>query len=194
MVRLNSPHTVHALLCLAENAIGPAAVRNDDILYMYSGKTVELNNTDAEGRLVLADGVAYASKHLNPDLLIDMATLTGAQMITTGAKHAGLLTPSEITEKRAIVAGKATGDLTFPFLYCPELLMAEFESKVADMKNSVKDKMNAQASCAGHFVESHIDAEYKGEWLHIDIAGPGSSKERGTGFGVALLYEIAKRF
>jgi probable aminopeptidase NPEPL1 len=62
---------------------------NDDILYMYSGKTVELNNTDAEGRLVLGDGVSYASKHLNPDILIDMATLTGAQMITTGLKHAG---------------------------------------------------------------------------------------------------------
>jgi probable aminopeptidase NPEPL1 len=68
---------VHCLLCLAENAIGPNAMRNDDILYMYSGKTVEVNNTDAEGRLVLGDGVSYASKHLNVDLIVDMATLTG---------------------------------------------------------------------------------------------------------------------
>jgi probable aminopeptidase NPEPL1 len=74
---------VHALRCLAENAIGPNAILNDGILYMYFGKTVEINNTNAEGRLVLADGVSYASKHLNPDIFIDMATLTGAQFITT---------------------------------------------------------------------------------------------------------------
>jgi probable aminopeptidase NPEPL1 len=106
----------------------------------------------------------------------------------------GILTPSETTEARAIAAGKLTGDLTFPFLYAPELLMSNFDSAVADMKNSVKDRMNAQASCAGHFVESHISPEYKGEWLHVDIAGPGSAGERGTGFGVALLYQIAKSF
>jgi probable aminopeptidase NPEPL1 len=69
--------SVYCLLCLAENAIGPNAMRNDDILYMYSGKTVEVNNTDAEGRLVLGDGVSYASKHLNVDVIVDMATLTG---------------------------------------------------------------------------------------------------------------------
>jgi probable aminopeptidase NPEPL1 len=80
----SSPHNVHALRCLAENAIGPNAILNNGILFMYFGKTVEINNTNAEGRLVLADGVSYASKHLNPDILIDMATLTGAQLISTG--------------------------------------------------------------------------------------------------------------
>lgn len=136
-------------------------MRNDDILYMYSGKTVELNNTDAEGRLVLADGVAYASQNLNVDLIIDIATLTGAQMITTGLKHAGILTSSAKLEQTAIDSGRETGDLVFPMLYAPELLMKNFESKVADMKNSVVDRMNAQASSAGHFVESHIDGKYK---------------------------------
>ncbi|KAI8907409.1 cytosol aminopeptidase family, catalytic domain-containing protein [Gorgonomyces haynaldii] len=182
----------HALLCLAENAIGKDAFKNDDILYMYSGKTVEINNTDAEGRLVLADGVSYASKHLQPDVVLDIATLTGAQLITTGIKHAGVLTPSEDTEQRLIQAGKTSGELVFPLLYAPEILKSQFDSQVADMKNSVKDRMNAQSSCAGHFVESHLDKDYKGEWVHVDIAGPSFIKERGTGFGVGLLYALAK--
>jgi len=185
---------VHALLCLAENAIGPKSFRNDDILHMYSGKTVEINNTDAEGRLVLGDGVAYASKHLSPSIIVNIATLTGAQLVTTGIVHAGVLTPSEATETKAIAAGKTTGDLVFPFLYAREILMSNFDSKVADMKNSVKDRSNAQASCAGHFVESHLDADYKGEWLHVDIAGPSFQSERATGFGTALLYQIAKDY
>ncbi|KAI8893558.1 cytosol aminopeptidase family, catalytic domain-containing protein [Globomyces pollinis-pini] len=191
-VRNQVQNNVHALLCLAENSIGPKSMRNDDILYMHSGKTVEISNTDAEGRLVLADGVSYASKELSPDLIIDIATLTGAQLITTGVKHAGLLTKSEKIEKMIVDAGKVTGDLVFPMLYAPEILMENFDSKVADMKNNVKDGMNAQSSCAGHFVESHLDANYKNDWAHIDIAGPGSKKERGTGFGVALLYHLAK--
>ena len=72
--------TLHCVLCLAENAVGPLATRPDDIHIMYSGKTVEINNTDAEGRLVLADGVSYAARDLSADIVLDMATLTGAQV------------------------------------------------------------------------------------------------------------------
>ena len=71
---------LHAVFCLAENAVGPHATRPDDIHTLYSGKTVEINNTDAEGRLVLGDGVAYARKDLKADWVVDMATLTGAQV------------------------------------------------------------------------------------------------------------------
>ncbi|KAI8896420.1 cytosol aminopeptidase family, catalytic domain-containing protein [Globomyces pollinis-pini] len=194
IVRNKVQKNVHALLCLAENAVGPDSFRNDDILYMYSKKTVEVNNTDAEGRLVLADGVAYASQHLSPSIIINMATLTGAQMICTGLKHAGILTASEKVEQMAKEAAKSTGDLVHPFVYAPELLEYIFDSPVADMKNSVSDRANAQASCAGHFIERHISEQYSNEWLHIDIAGPGSKKARGTGFGVALLYQIAKNY
>ena len=183
---------VHSLLCLAENAIGPKSFKNDDILYMYSGKTVEVNNTDAEGRLVLADGVSYASKHLNPFLIVDAATLTGAQMITTGIRHAGVLTSNEQVEQKAIKAGKVTGDLVYPMLYAKDILMSQFDSVVADMKNSVKDRLNAQSSCAGHFIESHLDENYKGDYLHVDLAGPAHIKERGTGYGASLLYQLAK--
>lgn len=102
---------VYALLCIAENAIGPNSFRNDDILTLFSGKTVEINNTDAEGRLVLGDGVAYASQKLNPDYIIDIATLTGAQLVTTGSKHAAILSPHEDLEKECIKAGVQSGDL-----------------------------------------------------------------------------------
>jgi len=78
-VKLDCPHKVTLALCIAENAIGPNAVRNDDIITLYSGKTVEINNSDADGRLVLSDGVAHVTKHIKDlHLVIDMATLTGA--------------------------------------------------------------------------------------------------------------------
>ncbi|EKX46813.1 hypothetical protein GUITHDRAFT_159587 [Guillardia theta CCMP2712] len=181
---------IHLVLCLAENAIGPNALRNDDILRMYSGLCVEINNTDAEGRLLLADGVAHACKHLSPDILIDMATLTGAQLISTGKKHAALVCNSEELENRAIMAGKKSGDLCHPLPFCPEIFKDEFKSKVADMKNSVKDRSNAQSSCAGIFIHQHLPKDFKGEWLHVDMAGPAFVDERGTGYGVGLVMAL----
>jgi len=180
---------VHALLCLAENSVGPEATRPDDILSMYSGKTVEVNNTDAEGRLVLADGVAYAVKHLSPDVIIDLATLTGAQAVSTGQRHAGIVCNDDVLEAATVAAGKRCGDLVHPLPYCPEFFRKEFHSEVADMKNSVKSRANAQSSCAAQFVAEHL-GDYSGEWLHIDLAGPAKWDERGTGFGVALLLEL----
>ena len=106
--------TLHCVLCLAENAVGPLATRPDDIHTLYSGKTVEINNTDAEGRLVLADGVAYAAKDLGCDIVLDMATLTGAQGIATGRYHASHLSNSENWESALSSAGRTSGDLTFP--------------------------------------------------------------------------------
>lgn len=190
-VELGVSKKVTCILCLAENAIGPDAFRNDDILEMYSGKTVEVNNCDAEGRLVLGDGVAHATKHIeNLNLVVDMATLTGAQLVATGKKHAGILCNTPEVETRAMAAGLHSGDLCYPLLYAPELLMDEFKSEVADMKNSVKDRSNAQTSCAGHFIEAHLDESYEGGWLHVDMAGPGTNGQRGTGYGVGLVLSL----
>ena len=193
-VRLRTPRKIRLMLCLAENAIGPKSVRNDDIITQYSGKTVEINNSDAEGRLVLSDAVAHATQHFDDsDLVVDMATLTGAQLVSTGKMHAAILTNKEELEQTAVKAGLASGDLCYPLLYAPELLKKEFNSKVADMKNSVKDRSNAQCSCAGHFIESHIDSDYiarDGGWLHVDMAGPGTKAERGTGYGVGLVLSL----
>jgi len=190
VVAASSPsQRVHALLCLAENSVGPESTRPDDILSMYSGKSVEVNNTDAEGRLVLADGVAYAVKHLNPDVIIDLATLTGAQAVSTGQRHAGIVCNDDDLEAATVAAGKRCGDLVHPLPYCPEFFRKEFHSEVADMKNSVKSRSNAQSSCAAQFVAEHL-GDYSGEWLHVDLAGPSKWDERGTGFGVALLLEL----
>lgn len=181
---------LHAVFCLAENAVGPTATRPDDIHTLYSGKTVEINNTDAEGRLVLSDGVVYASKDLGADIVLDMATLTGAQGISTGKYHAAVMTNSQEWEAACVRAGLRSGDMAHPLVYCPELHYSEFTSAVADMKNSVADRENAQSSCAGLFIGSHLGFDWPGVWVHVDIASPVHAGERATGFGVALLMAL----
>jgi probable aminopeptidase NPEPL1 len=189
--RLGATVRIHALLCLAENSVGPESVRPDDIITLYSGKTVEVNNTDAEGRLVLGDGVAYASKHLDASVIVDLATLTGAQLVSTGRRHAAIVCNDDDLEARAIAAGKRCGDLVHPLPFVPEFYRREFASKVADLKNSVKDRMNAQSSCAAQFVYEHIETDWDGAWLHVDLAGPATNgDDRGTGYGVGLLLEL----
>lgn len=183
-----------AILCLAENAIGHKAFRNDDVIRLYSGLTVEVNNTDAEGRLVLGDGVAYAAKHLNPSVIIDMATLTGAQGIATGDRHAALYCNDADLEALAIAAGRDSGDLCHGMPYAPEYYAKEFASSIADMKNSVANRSNAQVSCAGQFVGNHLGSFVDtGRWLHIDMAYPAFSGDRATGYGVALLSTLVHR-
>jgi len=183
---------VHAVLCLAENSVGPLATRPDDIHTLLSGKTVEINNTDAEGRLVLADGCCYAERNLNPSYIIDMATLTGAQGVATGKRFAALYCNDDDLEAGLIAAGKSSGDLCHPMPYAPEFFRKEFASEVADFKNSVACRTNAQVSCAGQFIGNNIEPflEKGGKWCHIDMAYPAIEKERATGFGVALLFRV----
>lgn len=177
------------LLCIAENAIGPAAYKPDDVLHMHSGKTVEINNTDAEGRLVLADGVSYAARNLKADVILDAATLTGAQMIATGNNHAAVMSNDEQLERLFVDCGRACGDLVHPLPFAPEFYRQEFASPLADMRNSVKDRNNAQTSCAGQFIFEHL-AGTEVRWGHIDLAGPAHREQRGTGFGVALFASV----
>jgi probable aminopeptidase NPEPL1 len=108
-----------------------------------------------DDRLVLGDGVAYASKHLGVKYVVNMATLTGAQGIATGKRHAAVYTNDEALETTAIAVGRSSGDLVHPLVYAPEFFQIEFKSAVADMKNSVMDRANAQPSCAGQFIGEH---------------------------------------
>ena len=179
------------LACLAENAIGPHSYRPDDILHMHSGKTVEINNTDAEGRLVLADGVSWAARVMKADLIIDAATLTGAALIATGKEVSCTVTNRAGLETLAVECGRATGDLTHPLLFAPEIMRKLLKRKVADMQNSVSDRMSAQTSAAGQFIYSHIE-ELNTPWVHIDIAGPAFRDGRGTGHGAALITEMVR--
>jgi probable aminopeptidase NPEPL1 len=187
-----SPDRVVALACLAENSVGPTSYRPDDVLTLHSGKTVEVNNTDAEGRLVVADGVSWAAREVKADVVVDAATLTGAALVCTGEAVSCTVSNREGLERLAVECGRATGDLTFPLLFVPELLKQEFASKVADMRNSVKNRMNAQSSAAGQFIYNHIE-DLDVPWLHLDIAGPAFRAGRGTGHGVVLMTEIVRR-
>lgn len=186
-VRLGFEDNLHAVFCLAENAVGPNSYRHDDIIRLYSGKTVEITNTDAEGRLVLGDGVAYACKDLKADIIVDMATLTGAQGAATGKLHAALLTNNEEWERELVNFGKSSGDLCFPVIFAPEIHFSEYNSEVADMTNSITTTTNANCSCAGLFVHSHLSSDFSGVWVHIDMAYPVTDGDRATGYGVALL-------
>ena len=116
--------------------------------------------------VVLADGVHYAARELDPEIIIDMATLTGAQLMATGKCHGALYCNNDDLEDAIVYAGKMSGDLAHPLPYCPEFYRNEFRSKVADMKNSVADRGNAQSSCAGQFIGNHIEKylEDGGKW------------------------------
>uniref|UniRef100_A0AC34FPQ9 Cytosol aminopeptidase domain-containing protein n=1 Tax=Panagrolaimus sp. ES5 TaxID=591445 RepID=A0AC34FPQ9_9BILA len=158
---------------------------------MLSGKTVEINNTDAEGRLVLADGVYYAKTKLNANVIIDMATLTGAQAYATGKLHAGVLSNCEKWENKSLKAGRVSGDLVHPFVFAPDLHFSDLDSKVADMKNTnLGSHVGPPSSNAGLFIGAHIDFAKGLSWLHFDIASPAVINERATGFGVALVSRL----
>jgi probable aminopeptidase NPEPL1 len=186
------PHRLLALVPLAENAIGPGSYRNDDIVKLHSGRTVEINNTDAEGRILLADAASHAVRTLGADVVIEAATLTGAQGVATGRRHAAVVSNVAALERLAVDVGLATGDLCHPLIFAPEIFQREFRSVVADMKNSVKDRSNAQSSCAAQFVWSHLDGA-GADWLHVDMAYPAHADELGTGFGVALMAGLVEK-
>ncbi|HIE70193.1 MAG TPA: leucyl aminopeptidase family protein, partial [Planctomycetes bacterium] len=135
------------------------------------------------------DAASYLARKYTPSVLIDAATLTGAQLMATGKNHAGIVSNEADLEAIAIAAGHRSGDHCLAMLWSPELLRAEFKSKVADMRNSVADRMNASSAAAGLFVYSHIeDCELR--WLHIDLAGPAFPDDRATGYGVGLISEV----
>ncbi|MFM1871278.1 MAG: hypothetical protein RL398_700 [Planctomycetota bacterium] len=180
------------VLCLAENAIGPNAYKPDDILTMHSGKTVEINNTDAEGRLLLADGCSWAVRKLGASTVLDAATLTGAQGVATGDAHAAVVSNDDTVEIALVEGGRHSGDLCWPLPFAPEYYRSEFASPIADMRNSVKNRSNAQVSCAAEFVHWHLDGT-DAKWGHVDLASPAFRNNRGTGFGVALLVAAVRR-
>ncbi len=183
------PVRLSLVLCMAENAIGPKAYKVDDVLTMHSGRTVEINNTDAEGRLLLADGVSYAARVLGVDTILEAATLTGAQLVATGMLHAGVVSNDAAIETLLVSAGRESGDLCHPLPFAPEIFKQEFKSAIADMRNSVKDRNNAPSSAAAQFVLNHIEDVERIRFGHVDLAGPAFPGDRATGFGVALLYK-----
>ncbi len=197
------PVNVVALMPLAENMVSSNAYRPSDILTSMAGKTVEMMNTDAEGRLVMADSLTYIQKYYNPDVLIDIATLTGAVIIALGRTVSGVLTNDDDLYNRLYNAGEYTGERVWRLpLY--EEFRSQLVSDVADIE-SVGGR-SAGTITAAIFLKEFVDADRP--WAHIDIAGtsmmeeeiaryvknPYLPKEGGTGTGTRLLYHFAESF
>jgi len=192
VAELGLPAKVTAWLCLAENMPSGTAQRPEDVLTMYGGRTVEVLNTDAEGRLVLADGLAAASEE-SPDAIIDIATLTGAQLIGLGTRVSGVMGDDGVRDAIKAAADRA-GELFWP-MPLPEELRPSLESQVADIAN-IGERNGGMMTAAVFLREfvGQVDGE-KIPWAHLDIAGPafnegspyGYTPKAGTGVGVRTL-------
>ncbi len=188
------PVRVVALAAVTENMPGGSATRPGDILRMRSGKTVEVDNTDAEGRLVLADALSYAGK-FRPDVLIDYATLTGAVLIALGNECAGLMSSDDGLAGELMAAGEATGERLWRLPLWDEY-RENLKSEWADMKNT--GGRSAGTINAGVFLKEFAPEGVA--WAHLDVAGVAHfEKEQSgwpagaSGFGVALTLEFLKR-
>lgn len=199
IAELKLPIKATAWLCLAENMPSGGATRPNDVIKIRNGKTVEVLNTDAEGRLVLADGLSMASEE-NPDYLIDVATLTGAATIALGNRYAGLM-GDEKAIKRVESAAQATGELVW-HMPLPEELRPLLNSDIADISNVKIGNRAGGMLIGGLFLREFVGQESgsKPAWAHLDIAGPanndaaayGHTPKGATGVTVRTLVQLAK--
>jgi leucyl aminopeptidase len=183
------PVEVHALAACTENMLSGRSYKLGDVIRSKAGKTVEINNTDAEGRLTLADAITYA-RELGPDQILDFATLTGACMVALGPHIAGVMGSDQALVDRILASAKRTGEAMWP-LPLPDRLKDMLRSEIADMKNS--GERWGGALTAGLFLREFTEGK---AWAHLDIAGPSSADKEygtiakgGTGFGVATLLD-----
>lgn len=197
IAELGLPVRTTAWLCLAENMPGGNAARPGDVFTMFGGKTVEILNTDAEGRLVMADGLVAASAE-KPDVVIDIATLTGAQMVALGRRTTGIMGDEVVRD--ALVQAAATSGETAWGMPLPDELRSSLDSTVADLANA--GERNGGMMTAAVFLQEFI-GEVDGQripWAHIDIAGPafndvapyGYVPKNGTGAGLRTLVAYAE--
>jgi leucyl aminopeptidase len=190
VARLGLPVRVTGLVAAAENMISGSATRPSDVISQYGGRTVEVLNTDAEGRLVLADGLAYADLDLAPDYLVDLATLTGAMPIALGRKCGGLFANDDRLADALLSASEAAGEKLWR-MPLVEDYRADLDSEVADLRNIGHGKIQGGSIIAALFLREFVG---KRRWAHLDIAGPARADgdddeivKGGTGFGVRTL-------
>lgn len=191
---LGLPIEVHAFVGAVENMIGGDAYKPDDVLTAKNGKTIEVRNTDAEGRLVLADVLGYAQEKVNADYIFDFATLTGACMVALGPYTTGVMGHNESLKNSFVQAGKDSGE------YCGILpfnrqLKKLIKSDLADVCN-VSSKPYGGAITAALFLDNFVDDAMKDKWIHFDIAGSAYTESAwdvhtygGTGAGVRMMTE-----
>lgn len=192
LARLTIPVEVHGVIASCENMPSGKAYRPGDVIVSRNGKTIEVLNTDAEGRITLADALSYAVD-LKPDAIIDLATLTGACIVALGDTYAGLWSTSEVLQHSLLDAAREEGEGLVPFPL-PEEYLQTIESKVADLRN-IATVYGGGAITAALFLREFVNDI---PWAHLDIAGPSFAERMllpyyqygGTGFGVRTLLRF----
>ena len=196
LARSQAPVNVVALAALAENMPGGSATRPGDVVKAMNGRTIEILNTDAEGRLVLADAVTYAERQFRPAAIIDVATLTGAVSTALGDEYAGLFSRSDPLAGQLLTAGQATGEELWRLPLHPNYAK-DMESDVADIKNVVEGGAPG-AGLGAHFIGTFVEQT---PWAHLDIASLDIRRsalptvpQGFAGFGVRLLDRFVRDF
>ena len=189
---LGSEHEIHAVSALCENLVSGRAYKLGDVLKSMDGQTVEINNTDAEGRLTLGDAITYARQKIDPDEMFDFATLTGACMVALGPYTAGVMSDNEPLVRNWLAVADRTGEDMWR-LPLNNRLREQLKSPIADMRNT-GDRYGGAITAALFLKAFAKDTP----WVHVDIAGPASTSSTrpsqpkgGTGFAVATIVEYA---
>lgn len=201
IAHLRLPIEVTGYLALAENMPGASAQRPGDVVAIRGGRTVEIVDTDAEGRMVLADALALASES-TPEAIVDIATLTGAQITALGPRIGAVLANDEQLQAEAVAAGHSCGERLWP-LPIPDDSAATLRSAVADLRH--KGPTDGGMLYAAGFLREFVGTAATGSpipWAHLDIAGPALNRDDaygyvpkgGTGYGVRTLVALAERF
>ncbi|MEA3490897.1 MAG: leucyl aminopeptidase [Campylobacterota bacterium] len=197
--QMNLPVEVHGFIGAVENMIGGDAYKPDDVLIAKNGKTIEVRNTDAEGRLVLADVLCYAQQEVKAHYLFDMATLTGACVVGVGHYTSGVMGNSNMPIDMVLnAANKISGEMATKLDF-NHYLGKSLKSEVADISN-VSNTRYGGAITAGMFLSEFIDEDHKDRWAHIDIAGPafvehawGENPSGATGAGVRMMLRLIEK-
>lgn len=185
-VRMKLPLNISAVVAAVENMPDGKSYRPGDVITTYEGLTVEVLNTDAEGRLALCDALSWSKKHLKPQMMIDVATLTGACVTALGTQATGLMTHDDEMAEQLLAAGQSSGDRAWRLPLWPEY-HEQLESPYADMKNI--GGMPAGTITAGCFLQRFVKDQ---RWAHLDVAGslwPATPKQGSTGRPVRMLCQ-----
>jgi leucyl aminopeptidase len=198
-MELDLPVNIVGVIPSCENLINGSAMKPGDIITAYNGKTIEIKNTDAEGRLLLADAVSYVEKNYSPRVIIDLATLTGACIVALGRIVSGMVSNNDKLSKELTEAGADSYDRVWAFPFFEEY-QDYLDGDITDLKNistGAKDR-EAGSITGGVFISKFVS---KANWAHIDIAGPAFIDETSeynykyaTGAGIRLLgYYLMKK-
>jgi len=192
---MNLPIEVHGFVGAVENMIGGDAYKPDDVLVAKNGKTIEVRNTDAEGRLVLADTLCYAQQEVKADYIFDLATLTGASVVAVGNYTSSIMGYSDEVKEKVLKYAKSAGEFATKLDF-NRYLSKTLKSSVADICN-ISNTRYGGAITAGLFLSEFIDEKNKDKWVHIDIAGPafvehswGENPHGASGAGVRMMTRL----